>query len=40
MRSFVVACVVAVVIALSGALVLSTVQKPAEIAFVGDGARI
>lgn len=33
MRSFIAACIVAIVIAIVGALVLNAVQKPAEVAF-------
>ena len=39
MRSFIFACA-AIVIAPAAALVLSTFQKPVEVAFVGDGVRI
>lgn len=40
MKSFVIACVAAVVIALSGALVLNHFQKSAETAFSTTGARV
>ncbi|MGH6767415.1 MAG: hypothetical protein ACRECO_00170 [Xanthobacteraceae bacterium] len=41
MRSFLVSCVVAVVIAVGAAAVLSYVQKPSEMAFVSPtGVRI
>jgi cell division protein FtsN len=41
MRSFIAACVVAIVIAIVGALVLNAVQEPAEVAFTSaSGVRI
>ena len=40
MRSFVVACVAAVVIAIGGAAVLDHYQKPADVAFSTSGVRI
>lgn len=40
MKSFIVACIAAVVIAVIGAAVLDVYQKPAETAFSTTGARI
>ena len=40
MRVYWIACLTAIVIAIGAVLVLSTVQKPAGTAFVGDGARV
>jgi hypothetical protein len=40
MRSFIVACVAAIVIALVGAVVLDVYQRPADVAFSTVGARI
>jgi len=40
MRSFIVACIAAVVIAAIGAFALSQVQEPVSIAFATRGARI
>jgi len=40
MRSFVIACVAAVVLAIAGALFLSSIQEPVSVAFTTNGARI
>jgi hypothetical protein len=40
MRAFIVACVVAVVIAAIGAVALSSVQKPVSVAYTSGSARI
>lgn len=40
MKSFVLACVAALVIAIGGAIVLDRVQKSAETAFSTTGARV
>jgi hypothetical protein len=40
MRSFIVACVAAIVIAVIGAVVLDIYQKPADVAYSTTGARI
>jgi len=40
MRSFLIACIAAIVVALIGALVLSYVQQPVSVAFTTTGARI
>jgi hypothetical protein len=40
MRSFIVACIAAVVIAAVGAAALSVIQKPVSIAFATGSARI
>jgi len=40
MRSFIVACIAAVVIAAIGAFALNQVQEPVSIAFATGGARI
>jgi len=40
MRVYWIACLTAIVIAIGAVVVLSTVQKPAGTAFVGDGARV
>ena len=40
MKSFVIACVAALVIAVGGALVLNHFQKTAEVAFSTTGARV
>jgi hypothetical protein len=40
MRSFVAACIAAVVIATGGAFVLNHYQKPADVAFSTSGVRI
>jgi hypothetical protein len=40
MRTFAMACLAAVVIALGAAVVLSFVQEPAEVAFTTSGVRI
>lgn len=40
MRSFTIACVAAVVIAVIGALALSAAQKPVSVAFATDSTRI
>jgi len=40
MRSFIIACVAAVVIAAIGAAVLNFVQEPVEVAFTTQSARI
>jgi hypothetical protein len=40
MRSFVIACAAVVVIAIVAAVALNSFQRGAEVAFVGDGARI
>jgi hypothetical protein len=40
MRSFLTACITAVVIALIGVVALNMVQKPADMAFTTSGARI
>jgi hypothetical protein len=40
MRSFIAACVAAAVLAVAGAYVLSTLQKPVDVAFSTTGVRI
>ena len=40
MRSFIIACIAAVVIAAIGAAVLNFVQEPADVAFTTGSARI
>ena len=40
MRSFIIACVAAVVIAAIGAMILNFVQEPADVAFTAESARI
>jgi hypothetical protein len=40
MKSFVIACVAAIAIALGGALVLNHFQQSAEVAFSTSGARV
>jgi len=40
MRSFIIACVAAVVIAVVGAIALSYVQEPVSVAFTTGNARI
>jgi hypothetical protein len=40
MRSFVIACIAAVVIAAIGAIILDLVQEPVDIAFTAESARI
>ena len=40
MRSFIIACVVAVVIAAIGAMILNFVQEPVDVAFATEAARI
>jgi hypothetical protein len=40
MKTFVLACVAAIVVAVVGGLALETVQKPADKAFATTGARI
>jgi hypothetical protein len=40
MKSFVMACVAAIVIAIGGALALESLQRPAESAYSTTGARI
>jgi len=40
MRSFVVACIAALIIAAAGAAVLNVYQKPAAVAFSTEGVRI
>ena len=40
MRSFIIACVVAVVIAAIGAMILNFVQEPVDVAFTTESARI
>ena len=40
MRSFIIACIVAVVIAAIGAVILDFVQEPADVAFTTESARI
>jgi hypothetical protein len=40
MKSFIVACVAAVVIAVVGALVLDVYQKPADTAYTTTGVRL
>jgi hypothetical protein len=40
MRSFVVACIAALIIAAAGAAVLNIYQKSAAVAFSSDGVRI
>ena len=40
MRSFIMACVAAVVIAAIGAIILDLVQQPADVAFTTESARI
>jgi hypothetical protein len=40
MRSFIIACIAAAVIAAAGAIVLNFVQEPADVAFTTEAARI
>jgi hypothetical protein len=40
MRSFIVACIAVLVIAIAGAVALNFIQEPASVAFVGDGVRL
>ncbi len=40
MRSFIVSCVAAVVIAIAGAMFLSFIQEPVSVAFTTQSARI
>jgi hypothetical protein len=40
MRSFIVACVAAVVIAAIGAVVLNSFQEPVDVAFATNGVRL
>lgn len=40
MRSFIVACIAALVIAAIGAVTLSLIQEPASVAFVTEGVRL
>jgi hypothetical protein len=40
MRSFIVACVAAVVIAAIGAVALNSLQEPADVAFSTSGVRL
>jgi len=40
MRSFIVACIAAVVIAAVGAIILNFVQEPVDVAFTTESARI
>jgi len=40
MRSFILACIAAVVIAAIGAVILNFIQGPADIAFTTESARI
>jgi len=40
MRSFIIACIAAVVIAIIGAVILNFIQEPAEVAFTTESARI
>lgn len=40
MRSFIVACIAAVVIAAVGAAALNLIQKPVSVAFVTEGVRL
>jgi hypothetical protein len=40
MRSFIIACIAAVVIAAIGAIILNFVQEPADVAFTTESARI
>jgi hypothetical protein len=40
MRSFVIACIAAVVIAAIGAIALDAFQQPASVAFTTEGARL
>jgi hypothetical protein len=40
MRSFLIACIAAIVVALIGALALSYLQEPVSVAFTTAGARI
>lgn len=40
MRSFIIACIAAIIIAALGALALSYVQEPVSVAFRTEGARI
>jgi hypothetical protein len=40
MRSFILACIAAVVIAAIGAVILNFIQEPADIAFTTESARI
>jgi hypothetical protein len=40
MRSFIIACIAAVVIAAIGAIFLNSVQEPADVAFTTESARI
>lgn len=40
MRSFIIACIAAVVIAGIGAVALNFIQKPADVAFATEGVRL
>jgi hypothetical protein len=40
MRSFIIACIAAVVIAAIGAMILNFVQEPVDVAFATEAARI
>jgi hypothetical protein len=40
MRSFILACIAAVVIAAIGAVILNFIQEPADIAFTTESSRI
>ena len=40
MRSFITACIAAIVIAVVGALALNALQKPADVAFSTEAVRI
>jgi hypothetical protein len=40
MRSFIVACVAAIIVAIIGAVALNSVQEPASVAFTTESARI
>jgi hypothetical protein len=40
MRSFILACIAAVMIAAIGAVILNFIQEPADIAFTTESARI
>jgi hypothetical protein len=40
MRSFILACITAVVIAVVGAVVLNSIQEPVDVAFSTEGVRL
>ncbi len=40
MRTFLISCVAALIIAVGGYFTLDAIQKPADIAFVGSGAQL